>query len=67
MSDRTRIRKYWKPDGKATHADNERKIKRWMAQHALSTAPGSLTVLVHSPVHESVRAYFVRTLDGQES
>jgi hypothetical protein len=62
MSDRKQIRSYWKPDGKTVHAGNEKKIKDWLKQHALSTAPGAFTVFLHSPVHESARKHLARAV-----
>lgn len=62
MQDHTRIRKFWKPDGKNMNKENERQLKAWMHQHALSTAPGALTVLLHSKVHDSARGHLARTL-----
>jgi|HubBroStandDraft_5_1064220.scaffolds.fasta_scaffold184747_2 hypothetical protein len=62
MSDRKQIRSYWKPDGKTVHAGNEKRIKDWLERHALSTAPGALTVILHSRVHESVRKHLARAM-----
>jgi hypothetical protein len=65
MSDRKQIRTYWKPDGKTVDAENETKIRKWLSQHALSTRPGALTVILHSPVHESVRKHLARAIASQ--
>ena len=66
MSERNRIRVFWKPNGKTKSVAHERKMRKWMEHHALSTAPGALTVLIHSPVHESARHHLVRALSIPE-
>ena len=67
MSDRKQLRAFWKPDGKSVHAGNEKRIKDWLAQHALSTAPGALTMILHSPVHESVRKHLAQAMAKPKS
>jgi hypothetical protein len=67
MSDRTRIRQFWKPDGKKINADSENTLKNWMRQNSFSTAPGALTVLLHSRIHDSARANLARTLVGERA
>lgn len=62
MSDRIQIRTYWKPDGKTVHNGHESKLKAWLKQHALSTAPGALTVVLHSRVHDSARKHLAHAL-----
>jgi hypothetical protein len=66
MSDRKLIRMYWKPDGKTVNNGHESKLKAWLTQHALSIAPGALTVVLHSPVHESARRHLAGALAAQQ-
>ena len=66
MSDQNRIRLFWKPDGKTVDAEHESKMKAWLKRHAISTGPGALTVILHSPVHESVRKHLVHALSIPE-
>ncbi len=66
MSDQSKIRMYWKPDGKTIHSKHDSKIRAWLKQHALSTAPGALTVVLHSPVHESARKHLTHALAAQQ-
>jgi hypothetical protein len=66
MSDRKQLRTYWKPDGKTVHDGHASKIKGWLKQHALATAPGALTVVLHSPVHESARKHLAHAILGPQ-
>ena len=61
-SSRALIRGFWKPDGKKVNANNQEKLKRWMHSHGFSIGPGAITLLLHSPVHESARNHAVRVL-----
>jgi hypothetical protein len=67
MSNRNQIRSFWKPDGKTVHSENQRRLKAWLSHHALSTHPGALTILLHSPVHESARKHLARAIESPES
>ena len=62
MSDASRIRHFWKPDTRTADPVNESKLKAWLGKHAICVDPGSLTVVLYSPVHASVRKHLVRDL-----
>jgi hypothetical protein len=51
------LRAYWKPRGRKICQDNERHLKKWMYDHGFSTQPGTVTVFIHSRLHESAREH----------
>lgn len=59
---RKQIKRLWKPDSKAVDAVALEKVRSWMKAHGLSTAPGSITMFLHSPVHRSARSAMVADL-----
>jgi hypothetical protein len=57
---------YWKPDGTLS-TDNEAKLKEWMTRNGIGTAPGMITMFIHTAIFESARAKAVKDLDLSKS
>lgn len=59
----TKLRKFWKPDGKTVDSANEAKIKAWMKQNGLRTDPGDLTVFLSNTMFMDARDQAVKDLN----
>jgi len=58
--ERKHIKGYWKSKGKIVDRKASGKIEKWMKAHGFSTAPGSMAMFLHSPVHHSARVAAVK-------
>jgi hypothetical protein len=57
---------FWKPDGTLS-TDNEAKLKDWMTHNGIGTAPGMITMFIHSAIFEPARAKAVKDLELSKS
>lgn len=49
------LRSHWKPNAKDVDTSADRALRAWMRAQGLDSGPGAVTLLLHSPVHESAR------------
>jgi hypothetical protein len=57
-----RLRAFWKPDGKTIDQANEKRLKQWMKQNGLATAPGNITFFLREEAFADLRTRAVRAL-----
>lgn len=65
--ERHTLRTWWKPDGCTVHPENEARLKKWMRSHGLSLRPGAISMLLHSPIHESTRRAAAKAMTEAQS
>ena len=56
------LTEFWMPDGKNVNKSNLKKLKGWMENNGLSTAPGMITRFVNDEAFEALRQKAVKDL-----
>jgi hypothetical protein len=56
------LENFWKPKG-TLDKDNEAKLKDWMSANGISTAPGMITMFLHTDIFETARAKAAKDLN----